>query len=390
MPVIEPVQLSDKAPRRISSVDDFGPEMGKEFDFAAKHDILYPLTRIVADLLPFGTFLFPSGRKQFKEASIGGKALTIGLDAMVFLPPAWIGKGLKVASKPLRTALSKAKVKNPFRLQKVFEQPPAVLDNLERQLDKFIPMTKRKGLIVKYKVTSTAELEAAELGSKVVWEPLGRSGGRLPATFTSKEFQKLFTKKGFLQAKVKKDFAKWSLPKNIQKLNHQEKLYKKFIGQHINKKDYSFDDVFKSQMGRLYGEKVAQQVTFSNIGAKDFRKLHHAVLDGMLNKGRIRRGMDLSSYHYFTPIRKAYESVNPALQAVSRVYKPTTKIFGKAKKAEELLLQKFNIGLASRGLGLINKKGLFVRSFTSAEWKKSGELLVKMDSAQGRGEVPGG
>ena len=367
-------QQEYQQPEPVQSVrqDDFGPEMGWEFDFAAEHPLAYPVARTLADFAPLGWSLFPSGRRQFTESSTGGKILTLGLDAVGVFGPGLIGKGLKVAAKPITYSTGKLVKKLPFAMKNVAEQPKSVIDNLMRQLDEFVPTNPKQGLVSKYGLTDTEELEAVI-----------RRQNFIPGKKPSEEFRSLFTKRGGeLKSDVKKNIAKWAKPVEEQRLKWQRHQWTNVVKSVLNNPKYNLDDVLQGQAQRVFGPEFSKGITLKTL---DSDNLDLLIKDALLNQGKILRGLDSKSWHYFAPTRKIFGAFNDRYGAYDNVYLKAVDANGQANLASHMYLGKFHAIMASKGLGHMTKSGVFKNQFLAEEWKKAGKIVVQLDKAQSLG-----
>ena len=312
MTIITPVVQATTSSARllnkgITPVDNFGPWAGEEFDFAAKHPVLYPLGKTILDSLPLGWAVTPSGRRQFSDASLGGKALTLGLDAAFFLPSSWIGKGLKVVTAPLRPIGRGVKSVLGHRifprLENVADASTKVLDDLVREFNDFKYVSSAEKIGGRYGVIAPNEIEALMAKTQDVWTVRqGRSGFKLPSEVApSREFKGLWTKEGKINPHVEKNIDQWSKPADIQRVEHMKSKYESFLGRFVSRKGVEVENVFKSQAARLFGKEASAEMTLKNIGEDQFSMI---LKDTLLNKGKIIKAYDIDSRHFLLPVRK--------------------------------------------------------------------------------------
>jgi len=359
--------------------DNFGPEAGWEFDFARKNPFLYPLVRTAADIVPFASFAFPSGRKEFSEASLGGKALHIGLDALALLPAGVIGKGLKLSMKPFLTPIAAGLKKLPFRI-KTLEEARPILDDLMRKVDKAKYVTPEEGLIKKYNL-ATDEVDALFAGEKGVWVRSARSGSS--EFYQSSEMAKLFRQDGSLTEPVAWDLARWSVSRADQRLIHYKEEYGKFIkGMLPASGKYKVEDVFSSQVSRLFNGDLAKSLTLESIDAKTFSQV---LMDSLLNEGKILRKLDIGNLSYLLPTRKVFGPLNERFGLLDKIYNPIKVSFGRANASGYMNVTKYHQILKSRGLGSFTKRGYFKKSFTPESYERAGVVVRMLDNAQGKG-----
>jgi hypothetical protein len=347
------------------NTDNFGPEAGWEFEFAAEHDILYPLMKTGLDLLPGGWLATPSGRRQFTEASLGGKALTLGLDIVSILPVGLIGKGLKITAGPIVRPLVSGVKKLPFMMKELSNTPVSVVDSLMRKVDNFVEMDEAKGLISKYKITDTEELEAIKQGIQLTKN-------------TSAEYKNLFTQEGTLRAHVAADLSQWRRPPEVQRLAWQKKTWEEVAGSVINNPKYTMEEVFENQAKRVFGLE-RETLPLWAAGSEDMDLM---IKDALLNQGKIIRGLDTRSWHYLAPTRKVFGGFEERFGAFTNVYEKAVGATKSTNIASQLYLDMFHAMLAKNGLGEKLANEAFKHNFLPAEWKRAGELVVELDKAQ--------
>ena len=357
------------------------PELrGWEADWASKSHMLYPAIRAAAEVVPFSEFLFPSGRDEFARSSTAGKAVQLALDAVVFLPPGWIGKGLKAVSRLPVKLIGKGVERLPFVLKDVEEIGPDVLTGLMRKIDSFVYTTPEAGLARKYGLQAE-EAEAVLKERPWIWAPTGRSGGFLPQTTAGLE--RVFTKKGTLKSSVKKDLARWNKPVEGQRLDFYKRQWKKFTARYLRETQYDSKKLFESQVRRLFGEEAASELTWEGIGEEAFKKV---LYDSLLNEGKILRGLDISAKDYILPVRKVAGKWNKQYGLLDKLYYPMRDAFRNSRKKVFEDVTKFHSILVARGLGRFTKHGRFVENFSASEWREAGKLVRALDDAQSRGE----
>ncbi len=350
------------------NTDNFGPEAGWEFEFAAEHPVLYPLTKTVLDFIPGGWLATPSGRRQFTEASLGGKALTIGLDVLSILPVGLIGKGLKITTAPITRPIVAGIKKLPFIMKSVETTPVSVVDSLMRKIDNFVEMDEAKGLISKYKLTDTAEIDAIKAGVK-----LGEDA--------SQEYKSLFNQKGDLRADVISDLRQWKRTPAEQRLAWQKKTWEDVAGVVINNPRYTMEEVFENQARRVFSLE-GETMTLWATGSEDMDLM---IKDALLNQGKIIRGLDAKSWHYLAPVRKVFGGFEDKFRALTEVYEKAVDATKNTNIVSQLYLDTFHAMLAKNGLGEKLASGAFKHNFAPAEWRRAGELVVELDKAQSTG-----
>jgi len=380
--IVEPIRTTPKVLREAIPIPEIGPTFeGFEQELAAWSPGTFAALRTAADIVPFATFLFPSGRKEFAAGSLGQKVVHLGLDAAVFLPFGWIGKGLKVTAKPLFKPLAVAGRRLPsFGMRSINLEPKSVLDGLMRKLETFEYVTPRTGLAKTYGLSGD-EVEAVLRGKSHVWAPVGRSGSWIYSPIHNAE--KIFNKMGDLRRPAQKLMERWTTSREVQKLEFFKRQFKKYFKTLIGSdRVYKVDDLFKVQVGRLFGAKEVERLTWDTIGARDFSKV---LLDTLLNEGKVLRKLDITNRAYILPIRKVFGPWEGMYHTMSRVYKPIKKAFGNANSASYMAVKQFHLIQANRGLGKITKRGEFRAGYSQAEWDEAGKLVRWMDDAQGSG-----
>lgn len=363
-------------------------EHGWEFDFAAKHDILYPALRTLGALVPFASFGFPSYREEFAKKSIGWKALDLGVDVATLLPLGVIGKGVKFVSKPITLPLKKAAVagykKLPFRLKPLHEFDPDYLGALTKQFDSFVYEKPNIRLMKKY---GLEEDEANYLlggwykgsgrsGAKTFW---GEPGGDIP----TESLRRFFTPKtGKLLKKYKEELEEIQLPPKEQLRNFKTKEWENMASKYIPEDKRDMKALFDRQIERMYGKKYIGKVTRENISDYD---LNRVMLDMFLNQNKVARRIDAGIFHYFQPVRKTMMQFADRLPTM-KIYNRMVKMFGYANETSMQYVDRFKLLLMSRDL--IVKRPHFPgykRLFTRQDLKKAGEHLEWIDDAQGKG-----
>jgi len=372
--------------------DDFGPWAGWEFDFAKDHPLAYPITRTLADIIPFASKFFPSGRREFSEMSALGKTLDVGLDLAVLIPMGMIGKGIKWAAgpviRPLKPVGQAAKNALPFRIRKVGDYAPAYLDEMAGKMDKFVYRTPRQRAAAEW---GLADDEAAALvrGEQTVWTSSGaRSDFFVEETRGS--LKGLFKKDGTVRKPVQKKLDEWGKSPVMQRFEHQVAQYKQKLRPHI-KDEADIDFVFKSQVHRLFPED-ASKLTLENIGGRDFSKV---LMDLLMNRGRIVK-YDIGSRHYLMPVRKVLGQFGDAYR---KIYQPVVKHFGAGQKAAMLHVEMFHKLLWQKGLLRLGPKkkaavkwstetyerGKWKELYTMGELKEAGRGWTHIDNMRGGG-----
>uniref|UniRef100_A0A6M3KUT3 Uncharacterized protein n=1 Tax=viral metagenome TaxID=1070528 RepID=A0A6M3KUT3_9ZZZZ len=359
---------------------------GEEAKLATASPNVYAALRTAADIIPFGSFAFESGREEFMESSTAGKATHLMLDAAVFLPFGWIGKGLKVTTRPIVSPISKQLRKIPFGLKSVESQPKAFVQEMTEKLQKFQYDTPKAKLVQKYGLSSV-EADMTMKNQPWIWEVASTRSGAMVPSYTE-GMKKVFTKSGKLQKKVKDDLERWSLPRSEQRLLHYKQEWKRHFGQLVGRDEVKLGRMFKASASEIFGSERAAQLTLENIGAKDFSKI---LSFGLLNEGKLMGLIDTSVFAYLYPVRKVFGKFELLFGAHSKVYLPLKAMHAKTNEAAFMEVANFQTFLQSRNLGKISASNVgrykFKPMFSRAEWDEAGQLARKLDDLKSKGEA---
>jgi hemerythrin superfamily protein len=362
---------------------------GREAQLAGSFPNIYAGVKAVSSVVPFMYALFPSGRDEFGEKSIGEKALSLGLDTATVIPAAYLFKGAKsiIQSGVIGKWLGGKAVK-PWKSLSVLEDT--------------IPTGSRwetRSLLEK--VRSTWKLPEDEAKALIqrnakpeLWKAVpGPSGAFIPRK-ASPKFQKLF-EKGELSSSAAKQLDYWqntSLVKqrrDFYKAKWEEKLLSMSGG---GKPD--LQNMFNHQVGRFVGEK-AEGFLLENASSKVMANLLTDMID---HPKSVLKQLDIG-YHWLVPtallpIRKGVGGGEKAFGT----YSMFEKLKGAFKDANEYELQlytNFVIQLADRGFGTLVKTKYggkeiisgFKRSkeFTKEVWEDYGKTAVELDRLKSTG-----
>jgi len=390
MTLVVPVRRQVEQPRApvLPVGGDFPlEEKSWEFKLAAKHTTLYPLIRTAADIVPFASKLFPSGWKEFQRMTTGQKALDIGLDVAIFVPAGWIGKGFKAASKPLLIPVRAGAKRLPFRVREIGEFSKPYLDTLAKQVDNFVPRDEN-WFLRKYQLDDLEKYIylQREGTSAQGFLRYGRGGGMVRVgrkeLFTPEEIKRLYTKEGKLRTKVQRDLIETLRPLRAQRLEHHVREYERLLSGILPKEGKTIEQVFNRQVERLFGKDKIGRLTLKNIGEEDLKTV---LMDLLINRGRVLRGLDLSSYHWVAPVRKVLGKFDARFGTL-RIYKTINNATGNANKASMLYADQFTQILKQKGLVEEGKFGL-KRFFSRTDADEAANLLRKVDVAQAQ-KVP--
>jgi hypothetical protein len=378
-----------EGPREVASRDDFGPEMGWEFDFARKHPLLYPVTRTLADIIPFADKFFPSGQKEFMNASAFGKAVNIGLDALVFIPVGWIGQGFKAAVRPAIKVTGKglkAGLKRlPFRIQQVGDKSKSYLDELAAKMDRFIYREPADRAMKQWGL-SRDEAESLLLERTSVWR--GRSG--FMNMEENPKYMKLFNQTGPDKGKwlkgTREKIDEFNLGWRKQRLQHHVKEYEKILKPHLGEK-VTVKGVFDRQVERLFGEKMVNKMTMENIGQQDFSKV---LMDSLLNEGKVMRGVDTTHRHFFMPVEKVFGFFQNRFQTAEKIYKRALGYITDMNLSSTMATDQWKKILYQKNLyrKATIKKGTVVKfkeAYTKEQLNRAGKVAVEADNMRGMG-----
>jgi len=349
----------------------------------------YKAIRLMADIVPYGRFLFPSGKDEYSRKTTWGQTKELLWEAATLIPIALVGKGLHVTAKLAgKVGTFPFKISKKFALKrtgKLLEQDP-FLDIARSGVEKYERSTPIEKAIKKWQLTSE-EGEKLLKAQPWIWEKGGRSGSLFQSKGSS-SFQKLFKKDGFLQEKVRKQLEAWKRPHDLQELRHYTVEWNKLLKKTFAV-DYNPDNVFKMQAVKLFGEE-GKALKYGNIGTNRMALILRDLI--YENPAKLVKRMDIGYGHiqpYQTlPVRVAMGFGNVVWGTFDKVYTPVKSIFTNVNKYGTLMTSRFHSILASRGLGKLTQAreagvvGL-KRSFSRKEWEEAGELVARMDDAVG-------
>lgn len=353
---------------------------------------IYGAVRAAADIVPYGRYVFPSGRDEWSRKSTTGQTIELGVEALSLIPLFLIGKGLKVSAKVA------GKVGTfPFRLGKKFalekrygqlmEQNP-FLDIASTSIKKYERLSPTERAMRKWEL-SGEEASSLLKQRSWIWQTAERSGARFPSQ-GSGNFQKLFTKKGILQGKVREQLGRWSRPHEVQELGHYSKEWIKLVKKTFRKR-YKPENVFKMQATKMFGD-LGERLKFGQVDSNTMGLFIRDLLEEV--PAKLLKRMDIGYGHwqpYHTlPARKVFGFGEKVWQSYSKIYEPIGEMFHNANKYGTLMTSRFHSILASRGLGRLVSKGEagvvgLKKNFSKSEWEAVGELVTKMDSATASG-----
>lgn len=386
-------------PQQVQSIDNFGPQMGWEFDFAAKHDVAYPIVRTLADIVPFVSLGFPSGLERFKKEGPLGQAVQVGLDLLPFLPAKWVTAGAKLALKPVTRPLRFLGKAIPMgNLRPFWLEDNAAIRNLLGKVDKFRYAAPEERLMAKYGVTWE---EANNVIKGRHWVRTSRGQWIDQRGYLSN----IYRKDGMLNDTAFKDMIHFQSPRSYQRLQHYKEQYRRYatslpgIKRVLRKgeKGITVNQVFESQTRRLFGEQ-AGKMTIDSIGAREFSKV---LMDMLYHEGRLLRTLDITSRHYLMPVRKVFAQIPGGIE---RVYAPIKRMFGAANEQALLDIHMWHTMLASKGLIKYNvkvtqatsklataaevpAKSTIKKFFSRAQWEEAGKVIREMDDLTAAGKL---
>ena len=383
-----------KEPEREPTEFDY-PFRNWEADWAAASHLIYPLARTIADLAPGARYIFPSGRDALMRKSTGGQTLELALEAIGFVPAAYIGKGIKVVAKgvikggellakPVTGLLPRAL--KPLPGAEVLANPFA--DELMGDLTKYIHKGKVERIVENFGLQGD-EAEALLKGQQFVWRPGGRSGSWIPEK--TEGLANLFTKEGKVQEKVLEQVKKWGEPREVQELNHYLGQVDRIFGKVTGGTKYKIQDVLRTGAVRVYGE-AGKNLRLDNVGLDELGNIMQDVLQ---HGTGYRRAMDITAWSQIKPVEKVLGAMGRVWGTYEEFYKPIKKLSKTSAMAEGAYIKVWHGMLAGRtfeGKPLLKvtlkKTGEFklAENYTAKELKAAGQLASDIDLAQSAGK----
>lgn len=405
----------EAAPEKPSEFDY--PLRDWEKDFAAKHDLMYPLARTIADIVPVARYIFPSARDALARKELGGQVLELGLEALSLVPAAYLGKGIKLAGSGITSILGKAvptavlsKIPGVRRMLPLEGARPvwetlgsrsgawgyiadnAFADGLMADVAKYEHKSVTERLMAKYSLQGD-EAEAVLKGQRSVWRPSeGRAGGWTPET--SDYMKSLFTKDGTLLKDVSEDIKKWTAPREVQELNHYLNQANKVFAKVTGGTEYTPYQVFQTAASRVFGE-AGQTLRLDNVGLDELGQMMRDVLE---HGTSYRKAMDISAWSQIKPTRKVFGSMDAPWGAYDKFYKPVKNLLKAANIAEVNYVRVWHGMLAGKNFEgkpllevSVNKLGQtkLVENYTAKELENAGKLATDIDLAQSTGKGAG-
>jgi hypothetical protein len=398
------IEIGGEAPG-IPQVDEEEYEYqlkGDEAAWAAKDQLLYPLARTIADLVPFAKYMFPSAQEVFEKKSTGGQALDLGLEALGLVPMAFFGKGLKIAAggvsktlglagKPLPAFLL-GKIPGVRRMiplpdAKVMANPFA--DELMSDVVKYTHVNIKDRLIAKYGLEMD-EVQALAKGQKTVWRPVGGpSGGFAPER--TEALGKLFTKEGTVKQEVLTDVKAWSKPVWEQEENYYLNQANRIFYKVTAGTEYKALDVFKTGAARVYGE-AGKALRMDNVSIPE---LGNIMLDVLTHGTSYRKAMDISGWSITKPTRKVFGGMDAVWDTHGKFFSPVKNLLRATNVSEINSIRIWHGMLAGReveGKALlkleVNKLGetILKENYTAKELANAGKLATDIDLTQSTGK----
>jgi hypothetical protein len=396
---------------RVSEVGEVTQEVRKaeatEFDYplrdfeaayAAKHDIMYPLTRTLTNFVPFLSLaIWPSAQDAFERKSAGGQTLELGLEAMGLIPPLVIGKGLKIAAKGVESVLGLAakpvwkilpKTLRPLPDAAVMANPFA--DGLMADVVRYQHKTVAERLMGKYSLEAD-EAAAVIEGRTTVWRPGGGPSGAWVPEKTEK-LAALHTKDNVLRQSVLDDIHSWIKPQEWQELNHYIEQSNRLFYKITAGTNYKNTDVLRTAATRIYGE-AGKDMRFDNITLDTLGQVMNDVLQ---HGAGYRRAMDISRLAYWRPDRKVFGVMDLPWGTSRGFFEPVKELFKTKNIAETEYVRRWQGMLAARefeGKPLLkmttNKLGQvkLTENYTRKEFANAGKLATDIDLAQSSGKT---
>lgn len=368
-----------------------------EAGYAAKHDVVYPLTRTIADFVPYARYVFPSARDAYERKSIGGQTLELGLEAAGLLPIAVIGKGLKIAAGGVESVLGLA-AKPMWKLlpKRIQPLPDATVmanpfaDGLMSDVVKYQHKTVAERLMGKYSLEAD-EAQAVIEGKTTVWRPSGGPSGAWTPEKTEL-LGNLYTKDNVLKQGVLDDIHSWIKPREYQELTHYINQANRLFYKVTAGTKYENTDVLRAGATRIYGP-AGKDMRFDNITLDTLGQIMNDVLQ---HGTAYRRTMDISGWAYLRPDRKVFGVMDLPWNASNGFFKPVKELFKTTNIAETEYVRRWQGMLASRefeGKPLLemktNKLGevKLTENYTRKEFANAGKLATDIDLAQSSGKT---
>ena len=367
-----------------------------EADFGAAAPNAYAVTRTIADLVPYGRYVFPSGRDAYAAKGTGKQTLELALEALTILPSAVIGKGIKVTAKGVG-ALGRAAGKPLVRIAaeksglllpeaKVMANPFA--DAVMTQIPKFEMKSVSERLMGKYGLMGD-EAEAVLQGKPWVWRSEGRSGAFTPQM--TDPMKGLFTKDGVRLGSVSDDIKKWSLPEQQQAISHWSGQLDRVANEVLQGTKYKFDDLFRAQAARLYGD-AGKNMSLKTVGVDE---LGNILRDTLEHGSRIRKAIDITAWSQLKPVRKVLGGMEKVWGTDSNLFKPFKNILRSSHEAEINYVRSWQLMLAGKEVGgqsllkmTADKLGRVAikELYSRKELELAGKLAMDINLAQMKGE----
>ena len=359
---------------------------GGEAVFAGSNPNLYAFAKTASDFVPFMWTLFPSGRKEFEDKSIGGKILSLGIDTAVTLPVGKLFKGAKslIDSGKIGSWLV-GKSGQSFKSLSALEETIPVGSKWETR-----SLVEKVRSMWKLPEDEAKALLEEEVKSKpVLWKQVeGPSGAFIPRK-PSPNYSMLF-KKGSMRTDVKEQLAYWNdTPLIKQRKDFYLGEWKKKIEGMSDGGTPNFDHMFDFQVSKFVGEETAGRMSLENASSKVMSNL---LMDTLDNPRSIKKQLDIG-YHWLTPTdflpsRKAFGSGERMFGSLS----VQGNIKGLFKDANESAMQSmvsYVTLLAEKGYGTLVKTKFggkevisgFKRSknLTKELWEEYGRTAVELD-----------
>lgn len=365
-----------------------------EGEFMRQYPNLYAFARTAANFIPFARFAFLSGRREFEEQPIGGKALDLSLDAASIVPIAFWGKGLK---------LTRMGVKKLSPLVSGKARALKELSVLEHKLPKYVSPTVEERLISKYRISLEEAKIAQEWvspglrsilgkGKPIFWSVPGRSGGVVQMA-PSEEFSKLLTEGGKLRKEVKRDILKW---KSMTPEQAQRKFYEEGWMETLEKFPEGKlmltrkENILQEQAEKVLGIEGARGITWENASPELMANLWVDLIE---HPHRVRQMVKVGGSYlvpsFFRPVRKVMGAGETVWGMRSNIEVPLGLAVGAANKFEyESIVRLYEL-IKDAGLGTfqIVKEGKikFKPSYTKEDWAALGILARWVDDMTGSG-----
>jgi len=350
-----------------------------EYALASKYPTTATVARTVADIVPFMWTLFDTGRQDFMRSGDGWKALQVGLDLAVILPPAKLFKG---ARSLMSTTMRSTKVPAFLRMADRTFKSLSVAEEALPIGSKFESVSLLEKIKSTYKLGDEEALGLLK-GEKdiTVWKQTthGFYGDK-----PSNKFYKLMRKGNY--EKVREQISYWAnTPLSQQRADFYAEAWKKRLSTILGE-DISFnaEGMFRAQMEKLVGEgtpiaKLAEASAddMANVFLQTFNEPKLIRKIGSLAYGSMTPTL-------FLPTRKAF-GLGEATYGTFTRFEKIKGLFSRARSYELMQTTNLLTRMQEAGLGKVAvKKGIvvgFKKSplLTKEVWNRYGQVVREID-----------